>query len=143
ADGFDRNKILITTHPEHVDVWYWTIPFSNGRCSLGVVAEPSFLERYQGDDLARLQAIVAEAPNLRRLLRDAEWNVQPVRGINGYSANVKSLWGPGYALLGNAGEFLDPVFSSGVTIAFRSAKLATDCLARLQAGDAVDWERDF
>ncbi len=24
--GFDRNKILITTHPEHVDVWYWTIP---------------------------------------------------------------------------------------------------------------------
>ena len=35
----DRNKILITTHPEHVDVWYWTIPFSNGCCSLGVVAE--------------------------------------------------------------------------------------------------------
>jgi hypothetical protein len=26
-------------HPEHVDVWYWTIPFSNGRCSQGVVAE--------------------------------------------------------------------------------------------------------
>lgn len=44
--GFDRNKILITTHPEHVDVWYWTIPFSNGCCSLGVVAEPSFFEKY-------------------------------------------------------------------------------------------------
>src|SRR5690606_18453776 len=42
---FDRNKILITTHPEHIDVWYWTIPFSNGTCSLGVVAEREFLER--------------------------------------------------------------------------------------------------
>ena len=143
-DGdFDRNKILITTHPEHVDVWYWTIPFSNGCCSLGVVAEPSFLERYAGSDLERLQAIVAEAPNLKRLMRDAEWNVMPPRTITGYSANVKSLVGPGYALLGNAGEFLDPVFSSGVTIAFRSAKLAADCLARRHAGETVDWVRDF
>ncbi len=50
----------------------------------------------------------------------------PVRTITGYSANVSSLWGEGYALLGNAGEFLDPVFSSGVTIAFKSAQLASD-----------------
>lgn len=116
--GFDRNKILITTHPEHVDVWYWTIPFSNGCCSLGVVAEPSFFEKYSGTDLEKLQAIVGEDPNLTRLLKNAEWAVLPVRTITGYSANVSSLWGEGYALLGNAGEFLDPVFSSGVTIAF-------------------------
>ena len=141
--GFDRNKILITTHPEHVDVWYWTIPFSNGCCSLGVVAEPSFLDRYEGDDLQKLQAIVGEDPNLTRLLARAEWAVLPVRRITGYSANVNSLWGEGYALLGNAGEFLDPVFSSGVTIAFKSAQLAADCLARRYAGETVDWEAGF
>ena len=141
--GFDRNKILITTHPEHVDVWYWTIPFSNGTCSLGVVAEPSFLARYTGSDLERLQAAVGEDPNLSRLLKNAEWGVMPVRQITGYSANVSSLWGPGYALLGNAGEFLDPVFSSGVTIAFRSADLAARCIARKFAGETVDWEQDY
>lgn len=141
--GFDRNKILITTHPQHIDVWYWTIPFSNGCCSLGVVAEPSFFERYPGDDLQKLQAIVGEDPNLTRLLANAEWAVLPVRRITGYSANVSSLWGPGYALLGNAGEFLDPVFSSGVTIAFKSAQLAADCLARRYAGEQVDWEAEF
>lgn len=141
--GFDRNKILITTHPEHVDVWYWTIPFSNGTCSLGVVAELDFLKRYEGSDLQRLQALVGEDPNLSRLLAQAEWGVMPVRQITGYSANVSSLWGPGYALLGNAGEFLDPVFSSGVTIAFRSAELAAQCLARKYAGQAVDWEQDY
>ena len=140
---FDRNKILITTHPEHIDVWYWTIPFSNGCCSLGVVAEPSFFERYEGDDLQKLQAIVGEDPNLTSLLANAEWAVLPVRRITGYSANVSSLWGPGYALLGNAGEFLDPVFSSGVTIAFKSAQLASECLKRRYAGETVDWESDF
>ena len=141
--GFDRNKILITTHPQHIDVWFWTIPFSNGCCSLGVVAEPDFLDRYQGSDMARLQALVEEVPNLRGLLKNAEWNVLPARRIIGYSANVSALCGPGYALLGNAGEFLDPVFSSGVTIAFKSAQLAADCLQRQYAGEPVDWEANF
>lgn len=141
--GFDRNKILITTHPEHLDVWYWTIPFSDNTCSQGVVAEPAFFDRYPGDDLQKLQQIVGEDPNLAHLLAKAEWAVQPVRRITGYSANVTSLHGAGYALLGNAGEFLDPVFSSGVTIAFKSAQLACDCLRRQYDGESVDWERDF
>lgn len=36
---YDRKKILITTHPRFRDVWFWLIPFSNGRCSIGVVGE--------------------------------------------------------------------------------------------------------
>ena len=50
--------------------------------------------------------------------------------LPGYSASVKSLYGRHFALLGNAAEFLDPVFSSGVTIATHSAKLAADLVAR-------------
>lgn len=139
---FDRNKILVTVHPEHQDVWYWTIPFSNGRCSLGVVARTEFLDQYAGNETERLQAIVGEAPGLATLLKDAAWDT-PARKIIGYSANVKSLWGKNYALLGNAGEFLDPVFSSGVTIAFKSASLASACLQRQFAGETVDWEADY
>ena len=143
ADGpFDREKIRVTVHPKHPDVWYWTIPFSKGRCSLGVVASQDFLSKYPGSEMARLRAIVAEDPGLSTLLADAEWDT-PARQIVGYSANVKSLWGKGFALLGNAGEFLDPVFSSGVTIAFKSAALATQCLAREFAGEAVDWQADY
>lgn len=139
---FDRNKILITTHPEMRDVWYWTIPFSNGRCSLGVVARA---ERYEGRPLdldACLKEFVNEAPNLRRILKNAEWDT-PARLIGGYSANVKSLHGPGFALLGNAAEFLDPVFSSGVTIAMRSSSMAADALHRQLSGETVDWETEF
>ncbi|NDP60728.1 MAG: NAD(P)/FAD-dependent oxidoreductase [Oxalobacteraceae bacterium] len=140
--GFDRSKIRITVHPQQCDVWFWTIPFAGGRCSLGVVAESSFLERYSGTDTERLQAIVAEEPSLQTLLANATWDT-PARHITGYSANVASLWGRGYALLGNAGEFLDPVFSSGVTIAVKSASLAAGVLQRQFAGEEVDWQRDY
>jgi len=140
--SFDRNKILVTVHPEHCDVWYWTIPFSNGRCSLGVVAKTEFLAQYEGSETERLQAIVGETPSLASLLKKAEWDT-PARQIIGYSANVDSLWGKNYALLGNAGEFLDPVFSSGVTIAFKSASLASACLKRHFAGEVVDWQKDY
>ncbi|MGO4155718.1 NAD(P)/FAD-dependent oxidoreductase [Cupriavidus sp. YAF13] len=139
---FDRNKIRVSVHPEHVDVWYWTIPFSDGRCSQGVVAEKRFLDQYTGTETERLRALVGEEPGLAKLLANASWDT-PARQIAGYSANVKSLWGKGYALLGNAGEFLDPVFSSGVTIAFKSASLATACLARQLNGEAVDWQADY
>jgi flavin-dependent dehydrogenase len=139
---FDRHKIRVTVHPKFPDVWYWTIPFSNGRCSLGVVAHNEFLSQYTGTETERLRAIVAEDPDLSALLANAVWDT-PARQIVGYAANVKSLWGNRYALLGNAGEFLDPVFSSGVTIAFKSASLASDCLRREAAGDTVDWQRDY
>jgi len=141
-NGFDRNKIRISIHPDHCDVWYWLIPFANGRCSLGVVAENSLLERYAGTKTERLQALINEYPSLQRLLAHANWDT-PANQISGYAANVKSLWGNGYALLGNAGEFLDPVFSSGVTIAVKSASMAAAMLQRLFAGDAVDWENDY
>lgn len=139
---FDRNKILISVHPEHTDVWFWTIPFSDGRCSLGVVARQDFLAQYSGTETERLQTLVGEMPYLAELLTNAQWDT-PARQIVGYSSNVKSLWGKGFALLGNAGEFLDPVFSSGVTIAFKSASLAAACIERQHKGEAVDWQAEF
>ncbi|WP_165664956.1 NAD(P)/FAD-dependent oxidoreductase [Metapseudomonas otitidis] len=140
--AFDREKILITIHPEFRDVWFWLIPFSNGRCSLGVVGESSHYANRPKDLDACLKAFVAETPNLRRLLANAVWDT-PARALGGYSANVKTLHGPGFALLGNAAEFLDPVFSSGVTIAMRSSSMAANLLDRQLNGEPVDWERDF
>jgi flavin-dependent dehydrogenase len=139
--GFDRHKVLVTVHPRHPDVWFWTIPFAH-RCSVGVVARPEFLARYPGTEAQRLRAIVAEDPGLSTLLKDAVWDTR-VGQLGGYCANVRSLWGRGYALLGNAGEFLDPIFSSGITIAFKSASLAAACVGREFAGESVDWEADY
>ena len=140
---FDRNKILISTHPVHRDVWLWLIPFGDNRCSIGVVGLP---ERFAGlgDSEAILRRYAAEIPMLARVLGNAQWeNDFPFRHIKGYSANVKTLHGRHFALLGNAAEFLDPVFSSGVTIAMHSAKLAANLLARQLKGQEADWQREF
>nr|WP_207203916.1 NAD(P)/FAD-dependent oxidoreductase [Pseudomonas sp. TH31] len=140
--AFDRTKILITTHPTHRDIWFWTIPFSNGRCSVGVVAAA---EHFDGrtDNLDEcLRGFIAQTPSLAGVLNNAVWDT-PARTIGGYSANVKTLHGPGFALLGNAAEFLDPVFSSGVTIAMRSASMAAGVLHRQLQGESVDWQTEF
>ena len=140
--AFDRNKIRVAVHPEHHDVWYWIIPFSDGRCSLGVVAEAAFLDRYQGDEMTKLKTLIDEDPTLRNLLANAVWDT-PARTLRGYASNVKNLCARGYALLGNAGEFLDPVFSSGVTIALTSASLAAKCAHRELSGQTVNWDDEF
>ncbi|KJF95941.1 NAD(P)/FAD-dependent oxidoreductase [Photobacterium angustum] len=138
----DREKILISVHPINEDVWFWLIPFSNGTCSLGVVAEPEFLAQYDADEKTALQQIVAQEPTLNKLLSKAEY-ANPAAKIGGYSANVKHLATNNYALLGNAGEFLDPVFSSGVTIAMQSADLVVSALLKQLAGDDVNWQQEY
>lgn len=138
---FDRNKILITTHPQHRDVWIWLIPFGDNRCSIGVVGTP---DKLAGESETVLKKFVYECPMLNEILDKAVWeNDFPFRSIQGYSANVKSLYGRHFALLGNAAEFLDPVFSSGVTIALHSAKLAADLLAKQLEGGTADWDTEF
>jgi len=142
ASGFNREMILITTHPEKRDVWFWTIPFSNGRCSVGVVAAQERYQDYPDELLPCLQQFIRETPSLSSVLENAIWDT-PARELKGYSANVKTLHGPGFALLGNAAEFLDPVFSSGVTIAMRSSSMAAGLLHRQLSGETIDWEREF
>ena len=141
---FDRNKILICTHPTQRDVWLWFIPFSNGRCSIGVVAEPHIFASHAKTQTAEgiLRQYATEIPMLNRLLIQAKWDT-PFNSLVGYSANVSRLYGERWALLGNASEFLDPVFSSGVTIAMHSADLAAEAVDKTLQHQAVDWQAEF
>lgn len=140
--GFDRDKILISVNPKQRDIWYWLIPFSNGRSSIGVVGGADAFGSAETPLMDTLRGMCDAAPNLHRLLQNAQWDT-PANMIGGYAASVRSLHGRGFALLGNAAEFLDPVFSSGVTIALRSSKLAADALHRQLSGEIVDWQQDF
>ncbi len=142
AGAFDRQKIRVGIHAEKRDVWSWLIPFPDGKSSVGVVASREHFESFTGTDEEKYWAMIGQDPELRELLADAR-TVRPVGEIIGYAANVKTLHGPGFALLGNAAEFLDPVFSSGVTIAMHSAKLAAEVLDRQLRGEDMSWQRDF
>lgn len=139
---YDRNKILITVHPQHRDVWYWLIPFSNDRASVGVVASKTFIDALPGTDEDKLKQLIAESGWMSNLLASATFDTR-IGSLTGYACDVTQMYGPGYALLGNAGEFLDPVFSSGVTIAFKSASLAVEVLSQQLQGGTPDWQQQF
>ncbi|GAB3049297.1 NAD(P)/FAD-dependent oxidoreductase [Acinetobacter apis] len=144
-DAFDREKILITVHEKDNRAWYWTIPFADGRSSFGVVAEQDFFDGYGFADSTPdelLKRILADDPALSLVLKQAKFDT-PVGTLVGYAADVKHLAQHNYALLGNAGEFLDPVFSSGVTIALKSSSLAVPLVERVLQGDTVDWFEEY
>ena len=138
--GREEGKIWACIHPG--GAWIWIIPFSNGKTSVGAVAEPEFFRRYPDEPEAQLRAILMSDPNAAARLAQMQFVFPPQR-ISGYACAVKTLCGPHFALVGNATEFLDPIFSSGVTLALASANRAAKVLTRHLRGEAVDWQREY
>jgi flavin-dependent dehydrogenase len=138
--GREEGKIWACIHPD--GAWLWIIPFSNGKTSVGAVGEPEFFRHYSGDAEAQLRAIIEADPNARLRLASVDLVFPPQR-IGGYACAVKKLCGPSFALVGNATEFLDPIFSSGVTLALESASRAAGILGRQLRGQEVDWQKEY
>jgi flavin-dependent dehydrogenase len=139
-EGREEGKVWVCIHPD--DAWIWVIPFADGRTSVGVVARPEFFERFPSDSTEGLRAILMSDPNAAARLAHMKFLFTPQR-ISGYACGVKQLCGPHFALVGNATEFLDPIFSSGVALAFASAARAAQVLTRDRRGEVVDWQKDY
>jgi len=142
--GRNAGRIWIVVHP--AGAWLWVIPFADGRTSLGIVAERPFFERYQGtddhDSEQVFRRILHDEPNCRERFAKAEFCWKP-RRIAGYAASATRLHGPGFCLVGNATEFLDPIFSSGVTLALESSNRAVKTLFTQLHEGTVDWEERY
>lgn len=138
--GRDGNRITVIIHQP--GVWIWVIPFSNGITSLGFVGEPSFFEPYTGTNEEKLRQIIATNDKLRERFKESTFLWEP-RILEGWSVSTKKFYGDGFVLTGNATEFLDPIFSSGVTLATESGHLAADLVVKQLKGEKVDWEKEF
>jgi len=138
--GREEGKIWACIHP--AGAWVWIIPFSNGKTSVGVVATPEFFQRYPGEPDAQLRAILMADPNVAARLGQMQFVFRSQR-ITGYACAIKQLYGPHFALAGNATEFLDPIFSSGVTLALASADRAAKVVTRHLRGETVDWQVEY
>lgn len=138
--GIDGNRITIVVHQQRT--WIWIIPFSNGITSVGYVSDPSFYEDMPQDSTERMLHLIDIDPNLKERFKGAEMMFEP-KSIEGYSISTKQLYGEGYILVGNATEFLDPVFSSGVTFAMESGAKAGKLVGKFLKGDDVNWQKDY
>lgn len=139
-EGIDGNRITVVVHQKRT--WIWIIPFSNGITSVGFVADPEFFKDFPENATERMKAIIASDSNTQDRFGDAEMIFEP-RTIEGYAISTKQLYGDGFVLCGNATEFLDPVFSSGVTFAMESGNKAGKLVGSFLRGEQVDWQVDY
>ncbi len=133
---------IITFDVVKDEVWLWVIPFSNGNTSIGFVGPTEFIESYKGTNSEKMKEMLKLSDYYYDRLKDLEFVFEPYF-IKNYSKAVKQLYGKGYALTGNSAEFLDPVFSSGVTFATESGLKAAKLITKELKGEKVDWEQDY
>jgi flavin-dependent dehydrogenase len=134
------NRILIIDHAP--GVWAWVIPFSDGVSSCGFVGYPEYFDKYIGSPEEQLRAIIKAEPNTAKRFEDCEFMFEP-RTIQGWSSTTNKFYGDGFVLTGNVTEFLDPIFSSGVTLATVSSHRAAELAVRQLKGETIDWEEEY
>jgi flavin-dependent dehydrogenase len=139
-EGLEGNRITIIVHRQQV--WIWVIPFSNGITSVGYVGDPEFFKEFPENPVERMKAIVADCPYLRERFKDQEMIFEP-RSIEGYAITSTKFFDKGFVTAGNATEFLDPVFSSGVTFAMESGSTAAKVVSRKLQGKKVDFQKEY
>ncbi len=139
-EGYQGTRI--TFDVLDTQTWLWIIPFSDGNTSIGYVGPTEHIESFDGNTTEKLQAMVRQSDFFKDRFEDIDYLFEPVL-IKNYSVSVKQLYGKGYVLTGNSTEFLDPVFSSGVTFATESSLLAAKLVTKQLQGNPVDWEKEY
>ncbi|MFO0675358.1 MAG: NAD(P)/FAD-dependent oxidoreductase [Polyangiaceae bacterium] len=118
--------------------WFWFIPFKDGRTSVGVVQSSEWLKgRKPGETTDALYTrSIAESGVATGLLRGAE-KLWPVADATAdFSFRVRDIVGDGWLCVGDAGGFIDPLFSTGAHLAIRGGFLAAEEIhAALAEGD--------
>jgi flavin-dependent dehydrogenase len=104
------------------------IPTNDGEACVWIgIAPERFREEARGDLSGAYHRVIAESPRLTELLRTATCTGR-YRGFAGTPGFLREAFGPGWALVGDAGYFKDPVSAHGITDAFIGAELLSDAL---------------
>jgi 2-polyprenyl-6-methoxyphenol hydroxylase-like FAD-dependent oxidoreductase len=103
-------------------------------------------QRSTGLDATYSSLLAAAAPGLARSISAAP-PVGTLRGFPGQPGWIRASAGPGWALVGDAGYFKDPITAHGITDALRDAELLTRAVldaprgGRAQLNALDDYER--
>jgi FAD-dependent halogenase len=116
--------------------WLWYIPLAHEVVSVGVVLDAKTAGQLRGGPQGQFNCAVASCPKVQAWLQGAR-PLMPVQTLSNIAHINDRFVGHGFVLVGDAAMFIDPIFSSGVTLAIRSGICAADCIL-----DAFD-RRDF
>ncbi|SMD32190.1 Dehydrogenase (flavoprotein) [Reichenbachiella faecimaris] len=137
---FSRSK-RITFDVLADDLWFWVIPFSNGKTSLGFVGDARWFEEDEDRDV-QFAKLLQQSDNFKSRFEGLDY-LFPVRGVEDYTCQAEQLFGDRFVMVGNTAGFIDPVFSSGVAMATSSGLLAAKLVDRQLSGETVDWSKEY
>jgi flavin-dependent dehydrogenase len=103
--------------------WHWAIPLTDKRLSVGLVVQKETPPGVSRDDLFRNS--LAASPLLTDLLENST-ALSGIQAEADFSYLNQQRFGLRYACCGDAGGFLDPVFSSGFFFAVKTAEMVAD-----------------
>jgi len=128
--------------------WHWgsgaaagAIPTNGGLVLLFASVSPRRFAEWFRDDVPRAYRGVLKslAPHLAGRLPGARL-VGTLHGFAGEAGYLRRSWGPGWALVGDAGYFKDPITAHGISDALRDAELVARAVARGGAAALSDYE---
>lgn len=132
--GLDEGATLVLANQDR-NGWFWYIPQHNDVVSIGIVSK---LELIHNDD-STLEKIfwreVAKCPAVAKRI-EGSTRVAEFYTTKDFSYRSTRVAGDHWVLVGDAFGFLDPIYSSGLLLGFRSAEFAADAVADgFESGD--------
>ncbi|MFI1568583.1 NAD(P)/FAD-dependent oxidoreductase [Streptomyces sp. NPDC020490] len=143
-DDFDRKALAVNKdQADYIfihflpleDTWVWQIPITDTITSIGVVTQKARFKAAKNDLETFFWDTVGSRPALKEALQNAR-QVKPFKSEGDYSYALTKIADDSLVMIGDAARFVDPIFSSGVSVALNSARLAAaDIIAAHEAGD--------
>jgi len=129
-----------TNHLMGYGWWCWIIPLKGGDFSVGIVYDSRIfqLPHPPGATLAaRLKSHLLLHPIGRKLFSNAEPNENDTRAYSMLPFNCKKTIGDGWALVGDAAGFLDPLYSPGLDFVSYTVSSAVEIVGQSLAGEDI------
>jgi 1H-pyrrole-2-carbonyl-[peptidyl-carrier protein] chlorinase len=132
-EGYDRSTLATKAYQANYifvhflpisNSWIWQIPISETITSVGVVTQKKHFAKSKAAREAFFWECVSSRPELYAGLKAAK-QLNPLKEEGDYSYAMEQICGDNFVLVGDAGRFVDPIFSTGVSIALNSARLAS------------------
>ncbi len=115
--------------------WAWQIPITDRITSVGVVAEREVFQQFKSESERYFNTYVQSNAGLARAMAQAV-RVNDFKTEGDYSYSLDQFCGNGFLIIGDAARFVDPIFSSGVSVAMHSARFGAQTIrAALESGD--------
>jgi FADH2-dependent halogenase len=131
-DGASRGDTVIVRLE---DKWFWIIPISAKRTSVGCVMDQEEFSRAGQSPSEVFERIWRSSAAMRSRMETATL-VSAIQTTSDFSYHNKRLVGPRLLRIGDAAGFMDPIFSAGVYLAMYSGKLASQVVVNsLRAGN--------